>query len=52
MKPFSPMNAIKLAALLVLTTLLGLTAPATRGAGVDDNIYNYLQLLRSDMNSL
>jgi hypothetical protein len=52
MKLFSPMNAIKLAAILVLTTLLGATAPAARGAEVNDNIYNYLQLLRSDMNSL
>jgi hypothetical protein len=46
------MNAIKLAALLVLTTLLGVAAPAARGAAVDDNLYNYLQLLRSDVNSL
>jgi len=51
MKTFFPMNAIKLAALLVLTGL-SLTAPAARGAEADDNIYNYLQLLRSDMNSL
>jgi hypothetical protein len=36
----------------VLTTLLGVAAPATRAAEVNDNIYNYLQLLRSDMNSL
>ena len=46
------MNAIKLAAILVLTALLGLAAPTARGAAVNDNIYNYLQLLRSDMNSL
>jgi hypothetical protein len=52
MKPSSPINAIKLAALLVVTTLLGVAAPAARGAEVNDNIYNYLQLLRSDMNSL
>ena len=45
-------NVIKLAALLVLTAMLGLTAPAARAAEVNDNIYNYLQLLRSDMNSL
>ena len=52
MKRFLTMNAIKLAAILVLTALLGLAAPAARGADVNDNIYNYLQLLRSDMNSL
>jgi Spy/CpxP family protein refolding chaperone len=51
MKRFLPMNAIKLAAVLVLTALIGLAAPAARGAGVNDNIHNYLQLLRSDMNS-
>jgi Spy/CpxP family protein refolding chaperone len=52
MKRILTMNAIKLAAILVLTTLLGGAAPAARGAEVNDNIYNYLQLLRSDMNSL
>jgi hypothetical protein len=52
MKRFLTMNAIKLAAILVLTTLLGLANPAARAAAVNDNIYNYLQLLRSDMNSL
>ena len=52
MKPIFLMNAIKLAALLVLTTVLGVAVPAARGAEADDNIYNYLQLLRSDMNSL
>jgi hypothetical protein len=46
------MNAIQLAAILVLTTLLGPVAPVAHGAAVNDNIYNYLQLLRSDMNSL
>jgi hypothetical protein len=46
------MNAIKLTAILVLTSLFGLTAPTARGAEANDNIYNYLQLLRSDMNSL
>jgi hypothetical protein len=46
------MNTIKLTALLVLTTVLGVAAPATRAAAVNDNIYNYLQLMRSDMNSL
>jgi hypothetical protein len=52
MRTFFPKNAIKLAALLVLTTVLGVAVPAARGAEADDNIYNYLQLLRSDMNSL
>ena len=49
------MNTIKLAALLLLTTLLGLAAPAAPAApaeAVNDNIYNYLQLLRSDLNSI
>jgi hypothetical protein len=52
MKNYITRNVIKLAALLVLTALLGLAAPAARAAEVNDNIYNYLQLLRSDMNSL
>jgi hypothetical protein len=52
MKKCITRNVIKLAALLVLTAMLGLTAPAARAAEVNDNIYNYLQLLRSDMNSL
>ena len=49
------MNTIKLTALLLLTTLLGSAAPAAPAApaeAVNDNIYNYLQLLRSDMNSI
>jgi len=52
MKHLFTMNAIKLVTILVLTALLGLAAPAAWGAAVNDNIYNYLQLLRSDMNSL
>jgi hypothetical protein len=52
MKHFISMNVIKLAAVLVLTTMLGVAAPAARGAAVNDNVYNYLQLLRSDVNSL
>jgi hypothetical protein len=52
MKRSFSMNAIKLGALLVLATLLGAASPAARAAEVNDNIYNYLQLLRSDMNSL
>ncbi len=52
MKRFFLVNATTLAATLMLTTRLGVAAPAERGAPVSDNIYNYLQLLRSDMNSL
>lgn len=52
MNHFFTMNTIKLAAILVLTALLGLAAPATCAAAGNDNIYNYLQLLRSDMNSV
>ena len=52
MKRFFTMNAIKLAPLLLLTARLGLATPAVGGDAVNDNIYNYLQLLRSDMNSL
>ena len=51
MKNFLTMKLIKLAARLGLMALLGLAAPAARGADVNDNIYNYLQLLRSDFNS-
>jgi len=52
MKRFLTMNAIELAAILALTALLGLATPAPGGEAVNDNIYNYLQLLRSDVNSL
>jgi hypothetical protein len=52
MKAFFPKNAIKLAAVLLLTALFGVAPSATHGAEVSDNIYNYLQLLRSDVNSL
>jgi hypothetical protein len=52
MKHYFSMNAIKLAAALVLTMLAGAVAPAAEGAATNDNIYNYLQLLRSDVNSL
>lgn len=38
-------------ATLALLALLGLTSPAARAADPDDNIYNYLQLFRSDLNS-
>jgi hypothetical protein len=46
------MNFIKVVATVALMALLGLATPAVRGAEVNDNIYNYLQLLRSDINSL
>src|SRR6185436_13201894 len=52
MKRFLTINTIKLAAILVLTALLGLATPAAGAGAVNDNIQNYLQLLRSDMNSL
>jgi hypothetical protein len=52
MKRFISLNPIKLAAVLALTTLLGLATAADRAPLVDDNLYNYLQLLRSDVNSL
>src|SRR6185503_21041283 len=51
MKYYLAMNVIKLASVFALTALLGLAAPVARGAEVNDNIYNYLQLLRSDFNS-
>ena len=52
MKHVSTMKPIKLAAILALTTLLVTAAPTARAAVVNDNIYNYLQLMRSDLNSL
>ncbi len=52
MKRFFTVNAFKFVAVLGLTALLSLVAPAASGAPVNDNIYNYLQLLRSDMNSI
>lgn len=45
------MKSIKLTALLVLMALLRPGLPATRAATVGDNFSNYLQLLRSDLNS-
>jgi hypothetical protein len=46
------MKTVQLVLLAVLTAVLSPAGPAARGAEVDDNVYNYLQLLRSDMNSL
>jgi len=48
MKPFLSIRPNRVVALLAMAVTLALAAPA---AGVDDNIYNYLQLLRSDFNS-
>jgi hypothetical protein len=45
------MKTIKLAALLTLLALPPMLLTAAPVAKVDDNIYNYLQLLRSDFNS-
>lgn len=42
----------KLATLAILAMLPRLVTPAARAADVSDNVYNYIQLLRSDMNSL
>jgi hypothetical protein len=51
MKTLSFMKTIKLAALLALLAVLAPPLTAAPVAKVDDNIYNYLQLLRSDFNS-
>ena len=45
------MKTIKLASLMVLVSWMTLPSVAAPAAEVDDNIYNYLQLLRSDFNS-
>jgi len=50
MKHLLRMNTIRL--LAVVSTMLLVPVPAARAAEVNDNIYNYLQLMRSDMNSL
>lgn len=52
MNSFFSMNAIKLAAVLLVTTLSGAVAPAAQSSDASDNILNYLQLMRSDVNSL
>ncbi len=51
MKRIFTISLIQAAAILVLTTLLNLAASAAPAPPVNDNIYNYLQLLRSDVNS-
>jgi DNA repair ATPase RecN len=45
------MKTIKLTSLLAFLAVLALPLTAAPAAKVDDNIYNYLQLLRSDFNS-
>jgi hypothetical protein len=45
------MKAFTLTAFLTLTFLLTLPSGAAPVPALDDNIYNYLQLLRSDFNS-
>ena len=45
------MKTIQFPALLLLAALLHLGSPSTRAAAAGDNIYNYLQVLRSDFNS-
>ncbi|HSU54685.1 MAG TPA: hypothetical protein VLT36_11555 [Candidatus Dormibacteraeota bacterium] len=52
MKIFTSMNALKVAAVFTLATLPRLAVAAEQKPEVSDNIYNYLQLMRSDMNSL
>jgi hypothetical protein len=51
MKPFPSMKTIKLTAMLALAAMLTLPSTAAPAVEVDDNIYNYLQLLRSDFNA-
>lgn len=51
MKHFLSMKTIKLTGALVLATLLGAATAWAQTTAAEDNIYNYLQLLRSDFNS-
>ena len=51
MKTILSMSPIRILALLGMAVLLALPSIAAPVAKVDDNIYNYLQLLRSDFNS-
>ncbi len=52
MKRFFSINLKQVVALVALVTTIGVAVPTVRGAEVNDNLYNYLQLLRSDVNSL
>jgi len=51
MKSYLPLRLPRTIARLALTVLLALTVRTAPAAGVDDNLYNYLQLLRSEFNS-
>src|SRR5689334_15469265 len=51
MKGFTSMKILIAAGVFALTTLVSQAAPEDKPA-VNDNIYNYLQLLRSDVNSM
>jgi len=51
MKRIFSTNPMPAATVLALTTLLSFTAPAAPAPAINDNIYNYLQLFRSDVNS-
>lgn len=52
MKCFISRNVFRLAPVLAVTMLLSLSTSALPAAAVNDNIYNYLQLMRSDVNSV
>jgi hypothetical protein len=52
MKRIFTIALIKPTVVLALMTFLAALVPATQAAETNDNIYNYLQLLRSDVNSL
>ena len=52
MKHYLAMNFLKPVAVFALAVLLSSPVPTTRAAEVNDNIYNYLQLFRSDLNSM
>lgn len=51
MKRIFSVNLISVSAVLALSSLLSITAPAAEHPAINDNIYNYLQLLRSDVNT-
>ena len=51
MKRIFSTRLMQAAAILMFVTLLNLTPSAAPAAPVNDNIYNYLQLLRSDVNT-
>ncbi len=51
MKNYFSRPAVKIAAVFGFAILLGAGAPVARGAELNNNIYNYLELMRSDVNS-